>query len=604
MLNPNCRSLYISSLIPPPGMVFDEAIATTFSMDPLLLLEAPVYLALMATDAQTEPDLISVLKAIRKYSRRITIYVQKGRIQVPQISAPNPLFGLLEKMVIEVSAPGGGVFHPKIWAIRFISPDQISSMYRLVVLTRNMTNDHSWDLSLQIEGKIGDKKLNSNKPLAHLFKLLPTLATYQPELNRIEQAVKFSEELHRVQWELPDGFEDLAFYLPGTKEFNWQPPKANRMVIISPFCSDSALHFLADEANTADALISRAESLSELDSKTLTRFSHCFCLDEEAETDDGEEEYSNKQPLATGLHAKVYLFETQHYSEYTHLIMGSANATKAALIDFKNVEILVGLIGKKKKIGGIDDLLSIDGLGEYLTDFDATKGTEIDTERQKAEKKAESVQAQLSEINFVIECRLGLKDDSWTLVLIGEIPFLDSSINVFAWPITVSRDFAVNILEKDPRAEIRLGDFSASSLTGFIAFEITTSHPDVTVRFVLNIPLKGVPEERNIAILQNVINNQDGFIRYLLLWLADDTISELEPANSSSSGFAKWLSRHTNNEDVPLLEEMTRTLSRYPERLLEISDLIRELSKGSQKTIIPESFLKLWSVFESARKDM
>ena len=38
MLNPNSRSLYTSALTPPPGMMFDEAVATTFSMDPALLL--------------------------------------------------------------------------------------------------------------------------------------------------------------------------------------------------------------------------------------------------------------------------------------------------------------------------------------------------------------------------------------------------------------------------------------------------------------------------------------------------------------------------------------------------------------------------------------
>ena len=137
MLNPNSRSLYTSALTPPPGMIFDEAVATTFSMDPALLLEAPVYLALMAADGQTDPDSLSVLEAIRRYSKRITVYVQRGRIQVPQIAKPNPLFGLLEEMVVEVTAPGGGVFHPKVWAIRFVSPDQNpdqnNAMYHLVV---------------------------------------------------------------------------------------------------------------------------------------------------------------------------------------------------------------------------------------------------------------------------------------------------------------------------------------------------------------------------------------------------------------------------------------------------------------------------------------
>jgi len=241
MLNPNSRSLYTSALTPPPGMVFDEAIATTFSMDPALLLEAPVYLALMMADGQSDPDPLSVLEAIRRYSKRITVYVQKGRIQVPEIAKPNPLFGFLEKMVVEVKAPHGGVFHPKVWAIRFVPPDRNGSMYRLVVLTRNMTTDYSWDLSLQLEGAVVRRKYKENQPLAHFFKSLQGLAKGETDEERIEQADRFSEELHRVQWELPEGFDKLTFYLPGIKRYEWVPPEANQMAVISPFCSDEAL---------------------------------------------------------------------------------------------------------------------------------------------------------------------------------------------------------------------------------------------------------------------------------------------------------------------------------------------------------------------------
>ncbi len=313
MLNPNSRSLYTSALTPPPGMIFDEAVATTFSMDPALLLEAPVYLALMAADGQTGPDPLSVLEAIRRYSERITVYVQRGRIQVPQIAKPNPLFGFLEEMVVEVTAPGGGVFHPKVWAIRFASPDQSSSMYRLVVLTRNMTTDQSWDLSLQLEGTIAGRKSKSNKPLAHFFKTLPDLATGPTESGRSEQSLRFADDLHRVQWELPEGFDELTFYLPGTKGFEWEPPMANRMAVISPFCSDEALRALARKTKAADALTSRPESLSALKKDTLELFTQCLHLDDAAETEDGEEGDAIEQPLATGLHAKVYLFETRYF---------------------------------------------------------------------------------------------------------------------------------------------------------------------------------------------------------------------------------------------------------------------------------------------------
>ena len=594
MLNPNSRNLYTSALTPPPGMVFDEAIATTFSMDPALLLEAPVYLALMAADGQADPEPLSVLEAIRRYSRRITVYVQKGRIQVPQIAKPNPLFGFLEEMVVEVKAPGGGVFHPKVWAIRFVNPDGHGSMYRLVILTRNMSADKSWDLSLQLEGTIGGRKAKMNKPLAYFFKSLPGLSTGETERERLDQANRFSDEIHRVQWELPEGFDELAFYLPGTKKFEWEPPVANRMAVISPFCSDEALQALIKQTKAADALISRPESLYGLRKDTIKLFTQCLHLDEAAETEDGEEDNSTDQPLATGLHAKAYLFEKGWSTE---IVVGSANATNAALMSEKNFEILVSLAGRRSKVGGIDELLGDDGMGEYLVTFDAAKEAEIDTERQQAEELIEKARSVMSEAELSLKCENGMKENLWALTLIGQIPSLEGIVSVTAWPITVTRDFAVNISE-GVTDWVKLGEFSASSVTGLIAFDLKTSHPEVSARFVLNLPVAGIPDERNSAILQTVISNQDGFIRYLLLLLDDG--SEAGPLDSGiGSGVARWLSRLAAGDDIPLLEEMTRTYSRHPERLAEISRLVRELSQGS-KNVIPENFLNLWSVFESA----
>ena len=595
MLNPNSRSLYTSALTPPPGMVFDEAIATTFSMDPALLLEEPVYLALMAADGQADPDPLSVLEAIRRYSKRITVYVQKGRIQVPQIAKPNPLFGFLEEMVVEVKAPGGGVFHPKVWVIRFVTPDGHSLMYRLVILTRNMTTDKSWDLSLQLEGTIGGRKAKLNKPLVHFFESLPSLAAGEIESERFDQAKRFSDELGRIQWELPEGFEELAFYLPGTKKFEWEPPVANRMAVISPFCSDEALQALIKQTKAADALISRPESLSGLKKDTIDLFSQCLHLDEAAETEDGEEDNFTDQPLATGLHAKAYLFEKGWNTE---IVMGSANATNAAIISEKNCEILVSLAGRRSKVGGIDELLGDDGMGEYLVTFDATREAEIDTERQQAEELIEKARSVMSEAELSIKCGNALKENLWALTLIGQIPSLDGIVSATAWPITVTRDFAVNISESVTDG-VKLGEFSASSVTGLIAFELKTSHPEVSVRFVLNLPVAGIPDERNSAILQTVISNKDGFIRYLLLLLGDDL--KAGPLDSSpGSVVARWMSRLAAGEDIPLLEELIRTYSRHPERLAEISRLVRDLSQRSKNAIIPENFLNLWSVFESA----
>jgi hypothetical protein len=368
------------------------------------------------------------------------------------------------------------------------------------------------------------------------------------------------------------------------------------MAVISPFCSDEALQSLVKKTKAADAIISRPESLSALKKKTLELFTKCLHLDDAAETEDGEEDDATEQPFAAGLHAKVYLFETRY--NRTHVIMGSANATNAALNASKNIEILVGLVGRKCKVGGIDELLGADGLGEYLVDFDATKDAEIDELRQEAEKSVEGARSRLSEIALSIECNPGSMDGLWALVLTGEIPPLEGIVRASAWPITVMRDFAVNILDSDGDGGIMLGEFSASSVTGLIAFELGTNYPDVTVRFVLNLPVTGIPEERNSAILQTVISNRDGFLRYLLLLLSDDKASRLDPG--SGYGFARWLARLADGEDIPLLEELTRTYSRHPERLSEISGLVRDLSQGNKNSIIPEDFFDLWEVFESA----
>ncbi len=604
MLDPDSRSLYISAFRPSPGMVFDEAIATTFSMDPVLLLEAPLHLALM-TDANTsEKDPLSILEAMRRYSKRITVYVQKGRIHVPV--RPNPVFGLLEEMIVEANAPCGGVFHPKVWAIRFSSPNRESSMIRLLVLTRNMTTNPSWDISLRLEGTVAeDKEKVVNEPLAHFFRTLPNLAPTGVDKARREQSIRFSEYVHKVEWELPDGFDELAFYLPGTGKFDWHPPESDRMTIISPFCSDEVLRTLAEKTKSAVALISTPESMRGLREDTVGRFSRCCYLDEAAETEEGEDKEETEGVSSAGLHglhAKAYLFETD--SGRTHLVTGSANATNNALRHSRNIEILVGLEGETDKVGGIDELLHEDGLGKYLVRFDSDGqgNTDDDPQIREAEECIKKARLKLAEVRLSLKCNKASGGDSWTLTLAGNIPPLDGIQTAVAWPITVTESSGVDVV-KNNSEEINLGEFSTSSVTGLIAFKLKSRHHSgFSVSFVMNLSIEGISSaERNSAILETVIRNQDGgFIKYLLLLLGDASIDG-NAAPGFGTGFDKWLSRLSSGEESPLLEEMVRAYSRYPDKLHEISEVIRELSfRDNENEVVPEKFLKLWEVFESA----
>ena len=77
----------------------------------------------------------------------------------------------VELCVVEVNVPNGGVFHPKIWLLRFRSQsDDDDVVFRLLVLSRNLTNDRSWDLSLSVDGTPGKRGVSGNRPLAELIR--------------------------------------------------------------------------------------------------------------------------------------------------------------------------------------------------------------------------------------------------------------------------------------------------------------------------------------------------------------------------------------------------------------------------------------------------
>jgi hypothetical protein len=95
-------------------------------------------------------------------------------------------------------------------------------------------------------------------------------------------------------------------------------------------------------------LISRPEELDKLNGSAHQLFKQCMVLRDAAESEDAED--TTGQPgMLRGLHAKVYIGE---HGWDTRITMGSANTTKTALVDCRNVELLTEVTGKKSKVGG------------------------------------------------------------------------------------------------------------------------------------------------------------------------------------------------------------------------------------------------------------
>lgn len=597
MLNPNGRSLYTAALTPPPGLVFDEALATTFSLDPAVLLTVPVHLALLGGNQRgVLRDGLAVLEAIRRLSDRITVYAQRGRLQVP--SPAHVLYGLLESMVVEVAAPRGGVFHPKLWLMRFVDPAKPDAvLLRLLVLSRNLTTDRSWDVALTLEGRPTGRYRAESRALGEMVRDLPQLAFRDVPEARVTQAARLADELRRTEWELPWGFDSVAFHVLGLKRGGWSPTRSSRLAVISPFCTVDALRGLAATTGSADALVTRPETLAELGASARGMFGRCLGLDEAAETEDGEDIEGAAVRDTHGLHAKVYVFER---GWDTHVVVGSANATSAALIAAKNVEVLAELVGKRSRVGGVEKLLGAEGLGEVLADLpESGEPPTDDAEQRAAEKALEAARDALGRAALRVRCTSAGDDDTWALELRGAAVPSDGVASVRVWPITVGDDHAVTVAADGSDTEVRLGAFGAASITGLIAFELRAAARDLRVRLVLNLPLDGLPEARDAAVLQTVVRNRDGFLRYLLLLLGDLGFGP-PPADGDGEGSeSRWTTGGPGS--MPLLEELVRAYAREPERLREVGRVVRRLCEGSGgDDIVPADFIEMWRVFEAA----
>jgi len=85
---------------------------------------------------QALKDPIGLLEALRRTTDKLSVFCQKGRIAIP--SADQLLYSYLEPMVVEVASPdSSGVFHLKVWLMRFVAEGK-PAIHRFLCLSRNL----------------------------------------------------------------------------------------------------------------------------------------------------------------------------------------------------------------------------------------------------------------------------------------------------------------------------------------------------------------------------------------------------------------------------------------------------------------------------------
>lgn len=604
-LDPEGRTLYLANLQPPPGYILDAAVATTFSLDFETALTVPVSLALFATEKRDDllQRPLALLEGAERLSDRLVIFAQAGRIQAGEQRYPR-LCSLLERMIVEVSAPKGGAFHPKIWALRFQPQVEGNpARLRLLILSRNLTRDRSWDMALVLDGSEGKRNSSKNRPLVDLLRQLPESPI--PTIPVPEEAKALVERvaasLHRADWDLPGRFEDCAFHVNGLGKAVWKPESCQKLGVVSPFVDDRALAMLADlPADGRPVLLGRADELAALKSETLGRYARVSVLDDSATTEDGEDSHFAG---LEGLHAKVFVCER---GWDVSLTVGSGNATSPALITGANVEVFATLTGKKSKIGSVEDLLGEKGLGRITQPYLPGETQTQDAAEKAAERRLDQQRDGLCRAGMRLRCERTGEDSrgesAWRLWLQPSAPLpLQELATLRIWPITRGSGHARDVLE--PLREgspVLLGTMPLVDLTRFMAFELVDEATGKTLLFSTGLILEGLPAERHAAILRTLIDNQESFLRYLRLLLADlGAAFGLPIAIQDGSGTGSW---SATQDDMPILEELVRAFCRDEGQIHDVDRLIRRLDamEDDSTNPIPEEFRALWMTFRTA----
>lgn len=615
MLDPKDRQLYIRALQPPSGYNLDRALATTYTLNLLTLLAVPLSFARfdLKTKDKILEEPISILEAVKRIAGKFHVFCQNGGIKVPSFA--NPLFQYLEEMVIEVSPPNPeGIFHPKIWILRFKEQDGKNVFYRFLCLSRNITFDKSWDTILTLEGEVRGRFFARNNPLSDFVKALPRLAKKPLRKKLRDEIADIAEEIRHVEFKAPSGFENFSFWPMGLPQHKCFPIHKDywQIMVVSPFLTNGLLQRLATK-NRHSILISRNEELDLLNPETLEMFKEKYVLDEVAGNEEEtsieiSSEAAQKSQLdgesdLSGLHAKLFVGDAGWDS---YLWTGSANATTAAFSN--NVEFLVELKGKKSRVGikkflekkeGITNF--VDLLQEYVQPEKPPKENELE---KAMEKKLALVERQIVNSNLKVQVLRAKRKNQYHLDLHWpwSLKFKDAEeIKCSVWPISMKPHSGIKQNLSKPVSPIRFSSLSVEKITSFLAFKLELGK--LSKSFVLNLPIRGIPENREEKILQSIISNRENFLRYLWLLLYEGDYTFFDSSMGAKiTGPFNFGRSWSIGEEMPLFEELVRTYSRSPDKIKRIAKLIDDITKTEEgDKILPQEFKQLWAIFKEAK---
>ncbi|MGO9960894.1 MAG: phospholipase D family protein [Solirubrobacteraceae bacterium] len=595
-------------------------------MDLLALLRVPLAATTLPwAAAHGEPieNPFALLTALRRNASKVSLFCHAGATKIPARHVG--LLTFLEEAVHPVSPPRSGVFHPKVWLLRFLAEeDDAPTLHRLVVLSRNLTFDRSWDVALSLDGEVADRQrgYSSNRPLSDFIgALLGMAAAAGTVLNdRASRRIDLlADEVRRVVWELPNGFSDHRFHPIGHDgRPRWPIRDVRRLLVLSPFVGAPAIARLRKEVPEDLRLIGRFEELARLEPEVRATLDEIEVFDDPGSSLDVEDVPPGVGPgrdgegdvvvadewELSGLHAKLFVGKRGHRAV---VYVGSANATGGAFE--QNVEFMVELSGSHAQ-HGCDSVLGGLRDARLLTPFRGEAASEVD-------EVGEALQRELESLAHVLACGVlratcaAVAEGRWQVSLhrIGEVTIAGRTLE--ARPLS---ERALRAVDLTAETACRFPPTSLASLTSFFAMRLIGRSGTTTIEhdFCVQLPLEGAPAGRCEAVTAELLSDRERLLRFILLLLADDgqgdrMLDELvELLAEEHVGVSAGGSAATTEFGLPLLEPILRALHRSPERLDELDRLLCDLRTAGASTedLLPASLQELWSIVQAARAEL
>jgi hypothetical protein len=578
MLAPDSRSLLLDALRPPPGARLSRALATTFTLDLESLLAAP--LAFAAHGARESSDPITLMESVHRHADRIDVFAQAGQFSVP--SGYSGLHTFVEPMVHLVGRPKPGhLFHPKLWLLRFVDEATDEPTLRLLVLSRNLTGDRSWDVCLRLDGTIASRLVPDNQPLFNLIRGTLGLVTVPLPPARLAAIEALAQDLRRAEWESPEGVGELSFYALGVRGGGTPDFSGTRHLVISPFCTEDGLARCSPGERVT--LVSRQETLDSLPPEALEGIDTLVINSLAGLPAD---EAPAGQAILTGLHAKVYVVEKGNQAR---VLLGSANASAAAFGG--NVELLVQLTGGRAALG-IDALVGPQAaLREILEPYARNDDAELEEEDLRLRELIRDIAA------VPLTATVVKHPEGFGIRLTSEEALPEAADIRVTAQLHTRRGEAVELTPGRPAAVSWTG-LALTDITPFIV--VTAELGSDRERTVVLATLVDDPVGRLDEVLASQIKTPADFLKFLLLML--DLGMNVLPAAlaTAGSGTGAWRASTTG-----LLELLLNALVDRPGQLDDLERLVSRLERTEAGVqLLPEGFRELWHLVMQARKSV